>query len=299
MAHKLKRVDCADTSFWSVTFFVKRLTVVSFVTACAALATPVAHADDDTSIKDLPRNYDESRTVTQLAFVPIDEDSLGKDVAEDVSVAIPPAPDLVIPTAPDLVIPPTTAAPQSNYTLSGYVAPRTRSRVIVRQRSADITEYVTAPAAPSAGEKIIAPPDENGSVEVITPRPVTLAALGSVTAPSKAVEAVIEEARKHLGTPYLWGGAGPERFDCSGLVQWAYKTIGVNLPRTTWDQVNAGRHVSINDVQPGDLVFYNATGHVALAIGDGMVIHAPQTGDVVKISPLSMMPVENIVRVVE
>ena len=92
--------------------------------------------------------------------------------------------------------------------------------------------------------------------------------------------------KKQLGVPYVWGGTSPNDFDCSGLVQYVYKeTLGIFLPRTTYDQVNCGRAVSANELKPGDLLFPHS-GHVQIYIGNGQVIHAPHTGDVVKISSL-------------
>ena len=98
---------------------------------------------------------------------------------------------------------------------------------------------------------------------------------------SVTAQAAVNEARKHLGTPYVYGGAAPGGFDCSGLVQYCYKQVGVTLPRTTSEQINAGTSVSQASLQVGDLVF-PSSGHVGLYTGNGKFIHAPKTGDVVK-----------------
>ncbi|WP_297712860.1 C40 family peptidase [Clostridium sp.] len=96
--------------------------------------------------------------------------------------------------------------------------------------------------------------------------------------------AVVDYAYKFLGTPYQWGGTTPSGFDCSGFTQYVFKNAaGVSLPRTTYDQINVGVAVSYNDLQPGDLVFPH-TGHVGIYVGGGQMIHAPSTGDVVKVS---------------
>ena len=106
-------------------------------------------------------------------------------------------------------------------------------------------------------------------------------------AASAAAQIAINFACSQLGQPYLWGGTGP-LYDCSGLVQAAWRRAGVSLPRTTYDQWNAGTHVSYNQLQPGDLVFFEASlGHVGMYLGGGMMIHDPHTGDVVKISDIS------------
>jgi cell wall-associated NlpC family hydrolase len=109
---------------------------------------------------------------------------------------------------------------------------------------------------------------------------------GPAPASNHDVNAVIAAAKAQLGKPYSWGAAGPNSFDCSGLTLWAWRAGGVSLPHYTGAQYGATRHVSLNDLQPGDLVFYNGMNHVGLYIGGGQIIHAPHSGDVVKISSL-------------
>ncbi|GAA2435340.1 C40 family peptidase [Streptomyces glaucus] len=90
-------------------------------------------------------------------------------------------------------------------------------------------------------------------------------------------------ARAQIGKPYVWGATGPGSYDCSGLTQAAWKAAGVTLPRTTYDQVNAGTTVPLSQARPGDLVFfYDDVTHVGLYIGDGMMIHAPKPGAYVR-----------------
>jgi cell wall-associated NlpC family hydrolase len=94
------------------------------------------------------------------------------------------------------------------------------------------------------------------------------------------------------GTPYVWGAKGPERFDCSGLTQWAWAQAGVDLGPDTYSQVTQGVPVAPGDVRAGDLIFPKGSfdgrgpGHVQLAISPTEVVHAPQTGDVVRIAPM-------------
>ncbi|SHH69025.1 hydrophobic W protein [Clostridium intestinale DSM 6191] len=96
---------------------------------------------------------------------------------------------------------------------------------------------------------------------------------------------VVNEAYRHLGKTYVYGATGPNTFDCSGLTQYVYKQVGINISRTTFTQINDGVSVSYSNLQPGDLVFTSTT-HVGIYIGNGQMIHAPQTGDVVKISSI-------------
>jgi cell wall-associated NlpC family hydrolase len=95
-------------------------------------------------------------------------------------------------------------------------------------------------------------------------------------------------ALRYLGIPYLWGGASPATgFDCSGLVMYVYAQIGISLPHYAAAQYQLGTPVDRSQLQPGDLVFFDALDHVGIYIGNGQFVHAPQTGDVVKITALS------------
>ncbi|MCC5439193.1 C40 family peptidase [Clostridium botulinum] len=97
---------------------------------------------------------------------------------------------------------------------------------------------------------------------------------------------IVNYAKQFQGTPYVWGGTTPSGFDCSGFVQYVYRNCaGIELPRDTYGQIGAGTRVSRDQLQPGDLVFPH-TGHVGIYVGNGQIIHSPQTGDVVKISPI-------------
>lgn len=95
-------------------------------------------------------------------------------------------------------------------------------------------------------------------------------------------------AKSQLGKPYKWGATGPSSFDCSGLIYWVAKQMGKSIPRTSREQSNYGTSVSKSSLQPGDCVFFGSpVHHVGMYVGSGQYIHAPQTGDVVKISNLN------------
>ena len=98
-------------------------------------------------------------------------------------------------------------------------------------------------------------------------------------------------AMSKLGAAYRWGATGPSAFDCSGLVYWSYRQVGMTLPRTSSAQSRVGAPVSRDALQPGDLVFfYRPVSHVAIYIGNGRVVHASTAGSPVKISNLNDMP---------
>jgi peptidoglycan DL-endopeptidase CwlO len=121
---------------------------------------------------------------------------------------------------------------------------------------------------------------------------VAKASTPSVAAPnvtnSATANSVIATAKQYLGVPYVWGGSTPSGFDCSGFTSYVYRSVGISLPRTSRAQQNVGTRISLSQVQPGDLVFRGSPAyHVGIYIGGGQYIHAPQTGDVVKIAPFN------------
>lgn len=178
------------------------------------------------------------------------------------------------------------------------------ARANAARASASAPPQTSAHHSTSGGSHTAAPAR---SAAVATPAPAAIPAPprssgGGYSAPAPAPSSggggtAVSAARSQLGVPYSWGAESPgSGFDCSGLTQWAWSQAGVSIPRTTYGQLSAGRQVPISDIQPGDLVFYYNTGHVAMYVGGGTVIHAPHTGDVVKYSSLYMSSPEAVVR---
>lgn len=104
---------------------------------------------------------------------------------------------------------------------------------------------------------------------------------------STQAEKAIAFADAQLGKPYVWGATGPDSYDCSGLVQAAWAAAGVSIPRTTYEQWAALPHIPASSIQPGDLLFYEAEGHVAIYVGGGYIIDAPRTGLTVEKIPMN------------
>ena len=130
----------------------------------------------------------------------------------------------------------------------------------------------TAPAAPEP----LLPGTVQSPVQFVPPPPKE---------PTVA-ERAVRLARTQLGVPYVYGGASPGGFDCSGLVMWVYGQLGISLPHNAAALYSTGRPVSLAHLRPGDLVFFHGLGHVGIYIGNGRMIHAPQTGERVEIEAL-------------
>jgi cell wall-associated NlpC family hydrolase len=121
-------------------------------------------------------------------------------------------------------------------------------------------------------------------------RALGFAALADAPPPTRTAAAAVRTALAQVGKPYRWGATGPGSFDCSGLVRFAYANAGLSLPRTSRQQWSAGRHVQVNSLRPGDLVFWahdpadpSTIHHVGLYLGQGLMVHAPHTGALVRV----------------
>jgi cell wall-associated NlpC family hydrolase len=113
----------------------------------------------------------------------------------------------------------------------------------------------------------------------------------SVSAPTRAAQIAVDTALAQVGDPYVWGAAGPDAFDCSGLTEYAYAAAGISLPHSSSMQSTMGTPVAYSDLQPGDLVFfYTPVSHVAMYIGNGQIVQASTYGQPVAVTELSYMP---------
>jgi peptidoglycan DL-endopeptidase CwlO len=108
---------------------------------------------------------------------------------------------------------------------------------------------------------------------------------------------VIQAALSRIGSPYSWGASGPNAFDCSGLVMWSFQQAGIALPHSSQALARGGQPVSMDQMQPGDLVtYYSDASHVAIYLGDGMMVHASTYGTPVRVAPVDNAPIYNVRR---
>ena len=154
------------------------------------------------------------------------------------------------------------------------IAAQARARLAEQERAAEAAARVQATQATAVPESSTSTSPSDSGEEFIP-----------AAAPSQ-YGGVVGIAMQYLGVPYVWGGSTPAGFDCSGFVSYVYAQVGVSLPHHAASMYGYGTPVSQSDLQPGDLVFFSGLGHVGIYIGGGQYIHAPHTGDVVKISSI-------------
>ena len=155
-----------------------------------------------------------------------------------------------------------------------------------------------AAATNAAAEKKAAAAKAAAAIPAHVPAPTPSGDAPTVSTGTGVGAQALAIAQGKIGRPYVWGAAGPNAFDCSGLVMWAFKQAGVSLPRTSAAQSQAGTAVSKTQLQPGDLVFfYSPVSHVGIYMGDGKVLDATQSGEPVQISDMAYMPFHNARRV--
>jgi cell wall-associated NlpC family hydrolase len=179
------------------------------------------------------------------------------------------------------------------------VAARTQYNAIAREQATIKAQVATFQAdynRLSAAEKqaAVAAADGGGAAGG-APRAsradrIGLPPAGPIVASSRAAQIAVDTAMAQRGKPYVWAAAGPGSFDCSGLVEYAYAAAGIGLPHSSLMQSQMGRSVSRSQLKPGDLVaFYSPVSHIGIYIGNGQMVHAPTSGDVVKISSIDVM----------
>lgn len=191
-------------------------------------------------------------------------------------------------STPDVSTSPARSVPASgNRSRSRHLGPATIAK---REAAASLIQLAqgyaeTGEVSSNAVARIVGAVDRMGTVEPPSYKQARSKARSPLA--SGVVDSVLAEAHEQVGKPYVFG-SGPDTssFDCSDLIQYAYKQVGIDLPRTTFDQIHAGVPVKIKDLKPGDLVF-PTTGHVVMYVGGGKVIAAPRTGTVVQYQPLS------------
>jgi cell wall-associated NlpC family hydrolase len=155
---------------------------------------------------------------------------------------------------------------------------------------AQVAEYQAAFDQLSAQEQRVAVEASHADRASRAERSEPPAADGPVVASSEAAQAAVDAALGQRGKPYVWAASGPGSFDCSGLTSYAYRAAGIGLPHSSALQSRLGRSVSRDELQPGDLVFfYSPVSHVGIYIGNGQMVHAPTSGDVVKVAAIDSM----------
>ena len=152
---------------------------------------------------------------------------------------------------------------------------------------------LASPAAPPAGVAETIPAPEVSPVSDIA----ALAALPTPGAGSGAGAVAVQAALSRIGSPYSWGAGGPGAFDCSGLVMWSFQQAGVFLPHSSYALAAGGQPVSMDQMQPGDVIsYYSDASHVGIYVGDGMMVHASTFGIPVAVVPVNNAPIYNVRR---
>jgi cell wall-associated NlpC family hydrolase len=172
--------------------------------------------------------------------------------------------------------------------------PATAQAVTVQVPNTDVSVDVPNEAVDFAKQHVDVDPFLAAAGQAAAP-----AADGSapIAAPNSVGQKIADAAMSKQGAPYVWGAAGPNAFDCSGLTTWAHQQVGKSIPRTSSAQAAAGTPVSINALQPGDVVsYYSGASHVGIYIGDGKIVHALNEGSPVQVNDLHYMPINNAVR---
>lgn len=174
---------------------------------------------------------------------------------------------------------------------------QTQIAVVKSQYEALTPHQREALAALPPAPPVAAPPPANDPGVLAAP-PAAIPPGDLAPPPGGASRAVaVQAALSRIGSPYSWGGSGPNAFDCSGLVMWAFQQEGISLPHSSQALARGGQPVSMDQMQPGDLVtYYSDASHVGIYIGDGMMVHASTYGTPVRVAPVNNAPIYNVRR---
>ncbi|MFH7324727.1 NlpC/P60 family protein [Aeromicrobium sp. JJY06] len=238
----------------------------------------------------------EIRTIRKVYRVQRDE--LGADIVQQqLEQPLGPTVGLLGSQDPDLFIEGLSAIDALNTTRADALESFTRTRVELEKRQAQLAEHQREldgklEKAEKTKKKLTESYQKAKSdFALLSAAQQSQMNAGDVTAVRNAgagaAKKAIAFAMNQLGDPYVYGGTGPDSWDCSGLVQKAYAAAGVSLPRVVGPQMSAGRKISAGELAPGDLVAYPSMSHIGIYLGDGKVIHAPRPGKSVEITSLS------------
>lgn len=270
----------------------------------------------EAQLADLARRTDaEIVTLVQQEQERLAQEAADKAAAKAL-IATPPAVTAVSPAVLAVKAAP-AAAPAAGARVPGALAPKPNGTATSTPTTKATTKPASKPAAPAAAPVAAAvvpvpiakpnptttqadQPAPDGDAQPTVPDtvpPTTQAPRQNYPAPTAGAATAVAEALRQLGKSYVFGAAGPDSFDCSGLTQWAWGKAGVSMDHYTGAQWNAFPHVPLDQIQPGDLVFLRVDlGHMGMYIGGGEFIHAPHTGDVVRISKISGARIAGVVR---
>lgn len=189
-----------------------------------------------------------------------------------------------------------TAAEQAAAVRAGLQAKQSRLRTQIADVEA-LYRALTPDQRAALADPGPAPPQPPGNPAIVAMPEPPLPGAAPPTSGAGGGTAVVQAALTRVGAPYSWGATGPNAFDCSGLIKWAFLQNGKSLPRSSQALAAGGQPVAVPDVQPGDIVtFYSDASHAGIYIGDGNMVHASTYGTPVKVAPISSAPIYNVRR---
>ncbi|HEY2206554.1 MAG TPA: NlpC/P60 family protein [Pseudonocardia sp.] len=261
------------------------------VAAGASVATATMTGTFPAIQPDLPDLFGASETTTTFHQVsPAASQRTVTAAAPQAAAAALPGPRAASASSPLSVVPAVTDGP----TMATDMHQSDARQIAALSKSVSMHDAETARVAKAAQDAVAAKAAQSA---LKVPASIGGVSVSGLAGSAKAATA-LSYASKKLGLPYVWGAAGPTAFDCSGLTQWAFKQVGISLPRTSQAQSHVGTAVSKGDLRPGDLVFfYSPVSHVGIYLGNNKLLHASESGEPVKVSDMSNFPFHNARRV--